>query len=553
MIPAKRAIWAVALAFLDVWVANEQSLAADPPHESLVIGVAELPATPLPVGPTTSSAMTYLRGFVGRSLTAYDRSWAVICELCVTLPTLHNGLAKIVERADGSKGIDETFELAPGLSWDDGVPVSSADVVFSVAVAHRFGRGAANLSDIRAVDGLDDRHFVVRTNAVRFDYNTFDNLYLIPAHLEEAILGGAYSPEAYAAHSAYKVDPGRRGLYNGPYRIKDFDAEHVVLVRNEAWFGRKPAFDTIVLRRVPPGSTLEDELVNGRIDMIPGELGIGTEAAFALEQKDTKSRFDFIFKTELEYDHIDFNLKNPALADRRVRHALLWSVDRLRIFGANEGADTREIAASFLPPTSPNYDPTLTVVRYDPQAADALFREAGYSPGPDGIRVDRSGHRLSFRMLSRSSDHPLIAELKSQWAAAGVEIKPDDRLFLDTLMHREFDMAYYAWRNTPEFLIEPVYAGSGIPRQGNDFVGLNYPGLNNPEMNKIAAALTSEMDPSRRLTLWQKAQQIYAEELPALPLSFMTNAYVVPNWLAGVEPTGHMIPTSFWVEEWHIR
>src|ERR1700733_11887257 len=134
------------------------SRAAEDHHDQLVIGVRGLPPTSLPVGAPTTTALRYLRGFVGRSLTIYDRNWAVVCELCTTLPTLQNGQAKIVEHADGSKGIDETFELVTGLSWDDGVPVSSADVVFSVEVAHRLGRGAANLPNIREVVALDASH-----------------------------------------------------------------------------------------------------------------------------------------------------------------------------------------------------------------------------------------------------------------------------------------------------------------------------------------------------------------------------------------------------------
>src|SRR5271156_5938360 len=54
-----------------------QSLASDNSREQLVIGVEELPPSPLPIGAPISTAMLYLHGFVGRSLTIYDPSWAV--------------------------------------------------------------------------------------------------------------------------------------------------------------------------------------------------------------------------------------------------------------------------------------------------------------------------------------------------------------------------------------------------------------------------------------------------------------------------------------------
>ena len=53
--------------------------------------------------------------------------------------------------------------------------------------------------------------------------------------------------------------------------------------------------------------------------------------------------------------------------------------------------------------------------------------------------------------------------------------------------------------------------------------------------------------------MWTRLQAIYAEELPSLPLWFRADAHVWPSWLEGVRPTGHLNPTSLWVEEWRVR
>jgi peptide/nickel transport system substrate-binding protein len=544
--------------FAIAWTAGDPRLAAasESGRDRLTIAVNDIPKTTFPIGAPTSTSQRYLRGFVGRSLTIYDKSWAVACELCTKLPTLENGQAKIVERADGSKGIDVTFEFKPGLQWGDGVPISSADVVFSVELAHKLGTGASSLSNILEVAALDSRHFTLRTSSVRFDYNRLEDLVLLPAHLEEALFRNAATPNDYIARSTYTKDPTQAGLYYGPYRIASFGRDVVELERNPSWSGRRPAFEKIVLRSFSDTATVSKDLVGGQVDMIAGEVGINTEAAYALERKDSKSSFDFIFKTNLEYAHIDLNLGNPILADLRIRRALLLSIDRTKLFAPDEPMDPREIPASFLPPTSPNYDPTLEQIRYDPAAAGALFERAGFRQGSDGIRIDATGRRLSFRLLAQVNwqvGNAVIEGLLAQWRQSGVEVVVDRRVVRETLPLRDFDMAYYSWKNTPEFLLEPVYARAGIPTIDNGYSGLNFPGLDDRDMNETAHKLTTELDPSKRLMLWQKAQQIYAEQLPALPLTFVTNVYVVPNWLTGVEPTGHMIPTSYWVEDWQVR
>jgi peptide/nickel transport system substrate-binding protein len=50
--------------------------------------------------------------------------------------------------------------------------------------------------------------------------------------------------------------------------------------------------------------------------------------------------------------------------------------------------------------------------------------------------------------------------------------------------------------------------------------------------------------------MWRRVQEIYATELPVLPLFFRADAHVWPRWLDGVRPTGHLAPSTLWVEQW---
>ena len=45
-------------------------------------------------------------------------------------------------------------------------------------------------------------------------------------------------------------------------------------------------------------------------------------------------------------------------------------------------------------------------------------------------------------------------------------------------------------------------------------------------------------------------QQIYADDLPILPLYFRSNPFIVPFWLDGLEPTGHLHQSTNHVENW---
>ena len=64
-------------------------------------------------------------------------------------------------------------------------------------------------------------------------------------------------------------------------------------------------------------------------------------------------------------------------------------------------------------------------------------------------------------------------------------------------------------------------------------------------------ALETELDPARRKAISSRLQHIYAEQLPALPLFFRSDAHVIPKWLKGYQPTGHGDYGVLHAEEWY--
>src|SRR5487761_1298613 len=98
--------------------------------DELSIGISQFPATLNPlIDPM--EAKIYVLGAVLRPLTTYDPSWKLVCVLCETLPSFANGLAHKVPLPDGKTGVRLTFTLKSDARWDDGTPVTTADVAFS--------------------------------------------------------------------------------------------------------------------------------------------------------------------------------------------------------------------------------------------------------------------------------------------------------------------------------------------------------------------------------------------------------------------------------------
>lgn len=144
---------------------------------------------------------------------------------------------------------------------------------------------------------------------------------------------------------------------------------------------------------------------------------------------------------------------------------------------------------------------------------------------------------------------------QSQWRQLGIETvirnEPARVFFGETTTKRRFTgLALFAWISSPENVPRSTLHSQEIPTAANGWSGQNFTGFKDPQVDALLDAIEVELDRDKRAALWAQLQQFYAEQLPALPLFFRADAHVWPKWLHGVEPTGHMAPTTLWVERW---
>jgi peptide/nickel transport system substrate-binding protein len=523
--------------------------------DELSIGITQYPSTLNPAI-DDMAAKSYVLGIAERPLTTYDANWQLVCMLCVTLPTLENGLAQKIALADGKTGVRLTFTLKPDARWGDGVPVTTKDVLFSYAVGRDPKTGVADQElyrRIARIDVKDDKTFTMELDKLDFDYADESDFEILPEHLERAAFA---NPAQYRIRTRYDTDPTNPGLYDGPYVITEVSpGSHIVLERNPYWAGPKPYFRRIVVWTIENTAALEANLLAHGIDMVAGELGFSLDEALAFEKRYGRE-FHVIYKPGLTYEHVDLNLDNPILDDRRVRQALMYGIDRKAISDALF-AGRNPVADSFVPQLDWVYTDDVPHYAYDPAKARNLLDAAGWRAAGGGIRHDAKGRPMTLTLATTTGDRTreLVEQvLQSQWRAIGVDVRlknqPARVLFGDTMIHRKFEMAMYAWMSSPENVPREMLLSNEVPDAANGYSGENFPGFHNEEADRLIRAIEVELDRARRAALWHRLEALYAEELPALPLYFRADAFVLPPWLEGVRPTGHQYPSTLWIEDW---
>jgi len=524
--------------------------------DQLVIGISQFPGNFNP-NIDTMMAKSYVLAMARRPFTVYDPDWNLICMLCTELPDIARGTAVPEKTADRKDGIALTYTIRPDAVWGDGVPVTTKDVVFTWEVGRhpKTGVAGAELYErITSIDVKDDKTFTMHVNKRTCDYQGINDFAVLPAHIDRANFS---DPAEYKTRSAYETDTTNPGLWFGPYRVTEVSSgAYIVLEPNPTWWGERPHFSRIVVRAVENTAALTANLLSGDVDMIAGELGLTLDQALQFEKR-YGNRYAVVYKPGLIYEHIDLNLDNPILADRRVRRALIHAIDREAI-SRQLFEGKQPVAHGQTNPLDRVYFDGIPKYDYDPKKAGALLDEAGWKVGDGGIRRNEAGEPLQLEIMTTAGNktRELVEQaMQSQWREAGIDVRirnePARVFFGQTVRERRFTgMAMFAWISSPENIPRSTLHSDEIPTADNGWAGQNYTGFNNKDMDKIIDDLEVVCEEEANRKLWDRMQTLYAEELPVIPLYFRANAFILPKWLKGVVPTGHQYPTSLWVETW---
>lgn len=187
--------------------------------------------------------------------------------------------------------------------------------------------------------------------------------------------------------------------------------------------------------------------------------------------------------------------------------------------------------ARFYNPDVPKYD-------FDPAKAEALLDEAGYPRGADGFRfklfvdpTQPSGppKQTGEYFVQALAKVGIQVELRTQDFATFVK-----RIFTD----RDFDIAIEGMSN----LYDPTVGIQRLYWSKNFKVGLPFSNgskYENPEVDRLLETAAVEIDPAKRLQLFNDFQRIVVEDLPTLdivtPASITISDKRVQNLKLGAE------------------
>jgi peptide/nickel transport system substrate-binding protein len=410
-----------------------------------------------------------------------------------------------------------TFFLRKDVTWhpkegEDPKPFTAEDVIFTYKIMmhpRTITPLKVRYEFILAVEKLDD--YTVKFTLKRPILNALAkfSFKVIPKH--------GPSNSLYLTRDDHFV---QSPIGTGPYILKNITAEReIILSANDNYFKGRPHIDKLIAKPFADQNIMTQALMFNAIDMIvlvnPRDLPeIQGDKRLILQPYNA-----------LSYSFFGYNVRNPLLADKRVRKAFTHAVNRQEMLDSFFNGQGTIISGPFAP-GSWAYNLDVQPLPFDPEKAKALLQEAGFSRGADGF-MQKDGKRLALSLkvpIEKESEavKRVVLAFKNYLKNIGADIKVEFKEWQawkeEVFLEHNFDIIFAIWVFDDSADISSLFHSGEIGAWKN-----NFGGYSNLEVDGLINESKLTLDHEKRRTINRKLHAILAEESPYTFLWTLTN------------------------------
>jgi peptide/nickel transport system substrate-binding protein len=450
---------------------------------------------------------------------AGDRNQPTL-DLASAFPTQQNG-------GISPDGKVWTIHIRSGVKFQDGVPLTAADVAFTYNYIIK--NSMANL--LNYVQGIDSVKALNPTtvqftcaHSMATGYMETNSVPILPEHIWKNV-----SPSAAA--TSYGTKPPIIG--SGPFETVAFvKGSYLEMVRNPYYYGKMPTVATIYFETYENADTMVSDLHSGKLD---GAWGIPEDEFLQLKSAQGIKAIAYPF---YDWDYLEFNcynnpssLGNPVLRDPKFRQAINFAINKQTLVNIAYAGLAQVGTTILLPHTWSNPDyhwqpPASEAYTFDLAKANQLLTAAGY-PLKNGVRLNKQGKPIVLRLQATTDDVPaqVDAKLIAGWLGQlGLQIKLSV-IDSGTLTSDIYNAKGSGW--APNFdLVVWDWTGYFDPGQTMNALttaeigNLNEPYWSNAEYDKLAVEQTSAVNPQQRAQITWQMQQLMYQQSPWIVLTY---------------------------------
>ncbi len=429
----------------------------------------------------------------------------------------------------------ESWRLVDPLTWEfkirgnakfhDGSDVTAEDIVWSFdrvpTIVNSPGKFEVYTKSIVAKEVVDAKTLRFKT-ATPYPLMLSDltSIFVVSKKLSEGL-------------STDDFNAGKGMIGSGPFKFTRFARDdRVELVRNDAYWGDKPAWEKVTLRFIAQPATRVAALLAKDVDAIENV------PTADLKRVRSDKNLNFVSKPSYRviYLQLDQREKSPYVTDKsgavleknplrdiKVRTAMNQAINRQAIADRiMEGL--AEPTNNMLPSTMFGYVPELKVVKFDPEGARKLLAEAGY---PDGFHLVLHGPNNRY-----INDEPILQAIAAMWTRIGVNTRVAASPMADfaprvSINRKDASAWLLGWGFVTGEVSYGLRALVACENAARGFGTNNGSSYCNPKMDELMIKGLAEVDDAKRLALFQDAVRIVINDQSWLPLHFQHSAWAM--------------------------
>ncbi len=391
------------------------------------------------------------------------------------------------------KNIDDTtweVKLRQGVKFHDGTPFTSKDVKATfdrVLDPTKKMTARGNHAKIKAVDIVDDHTVRFRTDG---PYPLFVERLTAQVMQSDKVI-------REKGHEFMQENP----IGTGPYKLVKWNRkqEHQ-LIRNDEYWGAKPAFKYVKVRIIPEKATEIAELLSGGVDIIkavpPDQMDVIAKSGQA------RTATSPILRTAmLQLDQAARSGPN-AFTDKRVRQAANLAVDNDAIikFVLNGLGDRTATAVN---PMAFGWDSGLKPYKQDLAQAKKLLAEAGY---PNGVDILFNEGPPVVEPAVQQTNDAIVADMTKVGFRVKRNYIGDNTVLVARIKDgKAGQMFNWSWGYYSVFDADAILFD-------NFKCGENYSYYCNKELDDLIIQGRSTLDQKRRADIYVKAQKLIFDD-----------------------------------------
>ncbi|TGE27005.1 ABC transporter substrate-binding protein [Hymenobacter metallicola] len=469
-----------------------------------------------------------------------------------------------------------TYRIRREAVWDNGKPVLAQDVAFTLKVMNCPGLPIESnqsqwgfIKDIQ-LDAQDPRRFTLICAGRSPEYKWSSGDYIILpeypldpqgqlrpfslASLRADTAGDRHTPAIKAFVTRYKqaqLDHHPERLPGcGPYVLEAWEpGRYLTFKRKPTWWADALRSEFLPLQAypqkldyqiIPDVATAVLALRRGDIDVYP----MMPAREFQHLRQDSTNQPALSFYTADSYKMITacFNTKQAIVRDKLTRQALSLLFDVPALIEATQLGMAYPSAGLISPKLGPLYNDSLPLPAYNPTAATALLRQAGWQRQPSGgwsrRSTDGQVQKLALTLSYRTTDpafETIALQLRTAGSKLGIPVQPqplESSVFWDRLRSGTVDMYLFTITGNPF-----VYNFAPILHTQSIGSG-NYTGFGTAASDQLIEAIAAEEQPRRQAQLLRRLQRILHEEKPLTVLFFLRSRLAASSRLTNLQVSG---------------